>query len=465
MASDLEYLNLLVWQALGSTLNHLVWCSILGLMLQCFLLGIVFSHCRRYLETYTLSDPAVTVLGVVIGIGLVMTNLGVTCSQTRRLISQSGDHSPMASADNTGNLIVVSLATAIGFAGMVYGIWKIWKLAGKSRVMFCGPLGVAALAYLGLSGAVLRHGVTKPETQLANLDSITVWINSQGNYYKAWAGLLFGVYFTIWLMTALLLFGQKRIFGTEGGLYKTLLWVISESMLPIIVASLVLLIQLTSHTPSLATSSRVTIQTLPALALLSILNPLIYRTRLQAIVDSRSLAETDLSNSIGLSRLSRGKRMTVSTFSFKNFSYKEKLKDEEEHSVRVTVDTHVMENNISPPPSAFSFNSRFRDISPLASPTPTLFPNGCSSPVFPKLASPFDPYEASVALEDDSRSFQNISAPSFKSAVPSGKSLAVSKIDRSKSIKSERTVKKKKKMGPVLDPSGWPDMPERKDKD
>lgn len=85
-------------------------------------------------------------------------------------------------------------------------------------------------------------------------------------------------------------------------------------------------------------------QCLPALSLISILNPLTYRHRLQSIIDTQSnvgLKPSDAGGCGGSGLITN--RLTGISSAFKSFSYKERPEDEEEISVRVTVDTYTFE--------------------------------------------------------------------------------------------------------------------------
>lgn len=227
-----------------------------------------------------------------------------------------------------------------------------------------------------------------------------------------------------------------------------LLWMVAESMLPVSIVALVFLIHLCLYTPSLANIGRTIMQCLPALSLISILNPLTYRHRLQSIIDTQSnvgLKPSDAGGCGGSGLITN--RLTGISSAFKSFSYKERPEDEEEISVRVTVDTYTFEN-VSSTPSTHDFSNGYKELSPVASPTPTLLPDSSSAVLAPIV--PFDPREFVGQLpQGDSQSARTFVAPSFKSAVPSGKSIA-----RTKSQKSS----KKPKGGPILDPAGWPEL-------
>ncbi|OWZ33703.1 hypothetical protein C356_05357 [Cryptococcus neoformans c45] len=449
MASDEAYLNLLLWQTLSSTPNYLLWCSVLGLVFQCILLGILISQARRYLEVYSLRDPLPLVLVVVTGLGAVIAVLAIACIQIHRLISESDDYLTVSAVDNVSNLVIFGIAGALGSAGLVHSICKVWKISGATRFYVCGPLALGVLASWGLVLSALVHGASIPEITVINFDYVDVWMKKQAILYKCWAGLLAGMYLTTWYSRNYFLARQCKQFGEQKSLSRMLLWMVAESMLPVSIVALVFLIQLCVYTPSLANIGRTIMQCLPALSFISILNPLTYHHRLQSIIDTQNnvgLKPSDTGGPGGFGLITN--RLAGLSSAFKSFSYKERQKDEEERSVRVmTVDSYVFENVSSQPPS-HNFSNGYGDLSPVASPTPTLLPDSSSVVLAPTV--PFDPYEFVGQLpQKDPQSPRTFVAPSFKSAVPSGKSIA-----RTKSQKSS----KKPRGGPILDPTGWPEL-------
>lgn len=100
----------------------------MGLVFQCILLGILISQARRYLEVYSLRDPVPLVLVVVTGLGAVIAVLAIACIQIHRLISESDDYLTVSAVDNISNLVIFGIAGALGGAGLIHAICKVWKV-------------------------------------------------------------------------------------------------------------------------------------------------------------------------------------------------------------------------------------------------------------------------------------------------------------------------------------------------
>lgn len=98
--------------------------------------------------------------------------LAVTCIQVHRLISEFDDYPAVAAVDNANNLAIFGIAGALGGAGLVQGICKVWKvcdcwifgndyscgvsltgmgqISGTARFYVCAPLALGMLASWGM---------------------------------------------------------------------------------------------------------------------------------------------------------------------------------------------------------------------------------------------------------------------------------------------------------------------------
>lgn len=98
--------------------------------------------------------------------------LAIACIQIHRLISESDDYLTVSAVDNISNLVIFGIAGALGGAGLVHAICKVWKvcdfwifggdyscgvsltemgqISGAARFYVCGPLVLGVLASWGL---------------------------------------------------------------------------------------------------------------------------------------------------------------------------------------------------------------------------------------------------------------------------------------------------------------------------
>lgn len=146
--------------------------------------------------------------------------LAIACIQIHRLISESDDYLTVSAVDNISNLVIFGIAGALGGAGLIHAICKVWKvcdfwifggdyscgvsltemgqISGATRFYVCGPLALGVLASWGLVLSALVHGASIPEITVINFDYVDVWMKKQAILYKCWAGLLAGMYLTTW---------------------------------------------------------------------------------------------------------------------------------------------------------------------------------------------------------------------------------------------------------------------------
>lgn len=98
--------------------------------------------------------------------------LAIACIQIHRLISESDDYLTVSAVDNISNLVIFGIAGALGGAGLIHAICKVWKvcdfwifggdyscgvsltemgqISGATRFYVCGPLALGVLASWGL---------------------------------------------------------------------------------------------------------------------------------------------------------------------------------------------------------------------------------------------------------------------------------------------------------------------------
>ncbi|ODO08597.1 hypothetical protein L198_00328 [Cryptococcus wingfieldii CBS 7118] len=387
-----------------------------------------------------MSDPASLVVGVMLGLAGVITNVGITAVQAHRLLTGSSDYASIIVTDMKDNIATFAIARILCTAAAGHHTWRVREMAGISRRhWFCSHLILIVLAFVGMTGAVGPQNYASrhiTNLSISNLDSFQTWLPIQGDLYRGWVALLAGGNICIWAALAALIVEQRKGFGQYHGLGRMVSGSlqVSPRLLPSVIVGCALLVQLCASTPSLGMTdaddcqcaiggtSRTTLQTLPALALISVLGPLNYRRCLQAIVETATEGADKLSVS----------HMTGSSM-FKSFSYKGQPCDEEgEGSVRVTVDTYVASHVSS---LASNANTRNGGL-PVTSPTPTLISDVLHGAIVD--VSCCNQVQACASLrQGETRSFRTTVAPSFKSAVPSGKSVARTKSVASKSAKSE----------------------------
>ncbi|KIR54549.1 hypothetical protein I315_03035 [Cryptococcus gattii Ru294] len=145
---------------------------------------IMISQTRRYLDADSLTDAVPLVLAVMVGLDAV---IGMRPSSQVDIGIRS--YATVAAVDTSNSLAILSIVGALrgrhwvssrylqsaGVIGQVS--------AGTARFYICVPLTLGVHASWAL-----------PLTYFINLDSVDVWVKKQAILYKIWAGLLGGMY-------------------------------------------------------------------------------------------------------------------------------------------------------------------------------------------------------------------------------------------------------------------------------
>ncbi|WWC86724.1 uncharacterized protein L201_001602 [Kwoniella dendrophila CBS 6074] len=473
-AGDQAYLNLILLQTLGSDRSNLIWCSVWGLIVQSNLLGILVYKILKIINNRKRCSK--WVVGVIIcGLIILLIQLGITIDQSYRL-TFTGDSSSIAIDDSRRNIGTIVICGILSTLNLVYGSWLIWNMGQKKRFVIPTTIGITISLRIILGIAIVTYQI--PIATVSKMFLIKEWVKKQGILLRVWSALLLVLHGQICLTLGYLIRSMKKMDKSQK------MKVICEALILPIAILAISLIYSAVEIPSFANAFKPLIQSLPALFLFSFIHLLSLsygfkgKNNGRLSIDSsayyyttpqidirKGLLPSSSSDTYSYSGYtsSSTSASTPSSFDrgFKNpKDYRESFSD----SVVMTVDTLGSESKtLSPPPSAYSFGSgsesgsgssqrsklNHRYIpSPLPSPlhTPknpeyTDIPLSIIAP-FSEWLNQQNPNAGLPSNEDDTIIEQD--TLSYKSAVPSGKTLLRTKSERSK-----------KDRGIILDHTGW----------
>nr|XP_019046959.1 hypothetical protein I302_03565 [Kwoniella bestiolae CBS 10118]OCF25889.1 hypothetical protein I302_03565 [Kwoniella bestiolae CBS 10118] len=445
-AGDKAYLDLVLLQTLGSDRVNLIWCSIWGILVQAYLLGFLISKIWEIGVRWKRYEKGI--LGcVAVELALIIAQLGVSIDQTYR-ISFTSIYTDIAVDDSWRNVVGMICCGVMGGMSMGYGIWSVWKMSPRKRLII--PLIILNIISLGLIMGLSVISCQMPLASVSRLYLVEEWVNRQGVLMRCWLGMGLVSHAGVWIIMVWLI-RSKREFDKGRRL--------------VIVAQ-----ALAVEVPSLANASRPIFQSFSPLHLLSF----IYLLRISHPVPT----STDDGENGGI-RLSESESISIyyksppvsrrgllpdsySGYTTSTSSGQRSIQSSKSGlgmgSVKVSIDQIVTESkSVTSPPSAYKFKDkqpiahiRYPSSSTIASPIPTpRYSNSGYSDVPLSIIAPFSEwleYNSTRDLPSDSNNDNeaNNDKMSYKSAVPSGKTLYRSKSERSK-----------KDGGIVLDHTGW----------
>ncbi|WVQ69467.1 uncharacterized protein L199_007685 [Kwoniella botswanensis] len=466
-AGDKAYLDLVLLQTLGSDRDSLIWCSIWGIVIQGYLLGFTISRLWRFVCRRKKYEKVIWG-GVLGGLMLIIIQLGMTIDQTYRIIFTSY-YTDISKDDARRNIVTIVCSGTMGGLSVGFGMWMLWKMIPRTLLII--PFVIPTTISIGLTVGISVILYRMPKASVSKLFLVQEWLRKFGILLRVWLGVELVLHVGIWSIMVWQIRSKKEF---EKG--EKLRIVCQALCLPTLVI-IVLLIYSLVELPSLVNASRPIIQSLSHLFFLTFM----YLLDLSHFTPSSSEGEIALPESSSVYYKSppiskrgllpdsySGYTTTTSTSSGSGSgsgghrgpkSPKSKVGI---GSVRVSIDQLVTESkSISSPPSAYKFkdkqphtHQRYPSLSPVQSPIPTpRYSNSGYSDVPLSIIAPFSewleynsPHHHTQAHDGDEEGIHGADADnmSYKSAVPSGKTLLRTKSERSK-----------KDRGIVLDHTGW----------
>ncbi|OCF30395.1 hypothetical protein I316_07963 [Kwoniella heveanensis BCC8398] len=495
-AGDKAYLNLLIWQTLESSAIGCLWSSVWGIAVQGVVMGMIGMRLLPLVQG-RLAISRLQLCGVALGAGVVTAALGVSLDQTHRLIGSLQDYLSVLRIDQLENLVIVALAGVLGVSLMLHVVWRVWLSSRK--ILLITFLILLHLTTLGLTLSILVHGPAMPIPSVSKFRIFGRWVKMQGLLVQLWMGSMVAGLVLVWSSWVLCV----AMKGRQGRGKDVRM--ICATMVPSTVIALIMLIYLCATGGSLDNASRAILQSLPAIFCLTILHLILENASPSEggikLCDSPypvySYTSPPPPSAYSYSRAgsSLHQRLTQNLVDHHQVQAQAQAQaqaqvrsqsrhtgrtngtsrsgvSEDAGSVKVIVDKMVhkspsLSHSISPPPSAWTFNRSRYTPSQASTPIPT---PGFQAEVYPEVPlsvmAPFTDWDYDPNYWDADRDGDSVRtniAPSFKSAVPSGKTLLI----RSKSERSKKSRRRSEAVGGgggggggggiiTLDHSGWP---------
>ncbi|WVR04809.1 hypothetical protein IAU60_001821 [Kwoniella sp. DSM 27419] len=285
-------IDAILWHSLQSTPMNTLFHMVIAAMLQAMVVSSIMDKTGRYYEYFRSTDRKVFLGLVGLGCLLSIGALGVSCAQIHRMVFHvEGEfHRIFRSiflSDQTtllyGGLMNLS-------AGCYYG-WRTWLMLHRQwwvvPLLLTGLLGNFAASLL-----CAIYGIGLPSVTLENLDRLGRFFNTYTRYSKIWGGLTLGVDAALCAcLTCLLLRSKESVFHREKKIFRRLMALMYESMLPPVVFLLVLECT-TNEAGSPTTDWRKFLTTCtPCLYFHSVVSALVGRQTIRDLLDAKLVAE------------------------------------------------------------------------------------------------------------------------------------------------------------------------------
>ncbi|WVQ96275.1 hypothetical protein IAU59_003379 [Kwoniella sp. CBS 9459] len=284
-------LSPILWDQMKAFSESTVWYSLIGTVLQAMLVSSVIGMTIKYFTYFTKHDSPVLLAGIGIGTTIQIGELALTCAEDYRLIYCGQDH-----FDDAFRFIIIAdmvrlLTAAIFnvFAGGYY-TWRVWMMIGRKWYLI-PPFAMGGMVQMVMAVLAVAHGCKIPEITTDTIKQLPDLLPGVMKFFKAWGAITLAVDGALCvLMTVMLFKTQESLFHNETRVFKKLIALIYETMLPPVVCLLILEAASGSKGSPLTDMRRIITCILPVLYYHSALNTLVGRQAIRDILDGK-LAE------------------------------------------------------------------------------------------------------------------------------------------------------------------------------
>ncbi|WVQ86233.1 hypothetical protein IAT38_008401 [Cryptococcus sp. DSM 104549] len=285
-------MSAMLWEGIGSNPVDTVWYSVVGMVLQGMAVSAILTKTVEYFDYFTHTDSLFLLLGIAFGASLTVVSLGLNFAEAYKYVHDGADH-----LDSIFRFIMWSdmsyllLGTLFNFFAGCYYAWRAWKMA-RSKWWLIPPFAIGLVAQLVVGVIAVAHGYKLPPVSLATVASLPAFFDKSVKLFKTWGAVTLAVDGCICVcMTVMLVKSKDSMFNNEGKIFRKLLSLVYETMLPPVLCLIILEASSGKKGSPLTDWRRIITSVLPVFYFHSVLSTLCGRASIRKILDSRLQAE------------------------------------------------------------------------------------------------------------------------------------------------------------------------------
>ncbi|OCF44845.1 hypothetical protein I317_01334 [Kwoniella heveanensis CBS 569] len=276
-----ELYNQAIFAALHSTPRTITWYCALGAGFEGLVLGAILTQVYRYYEHFHLQDARVTLFLVGVGTVACLGQFAVNLWQAYMFIDKAATTvNSIIIKDVYADMVVLIFTGLFNLAAVTYFSKRAIKLVGKAR-LFAPLLGFLGIASFAMCIACVCSGFNLPH----NPAELQTWIARVNRYVIAWTAVALLTDICVCVaMTYALLKCRDEIKAAATSLFRKLLMLTFETMLPPALVTFLLLVFGGIATATMGNFSRVLVWCIGPLYFHAILHSLVGRQDVQFIL-------------------------------------------------------------------------------------------------------------------------------------------------------------------------------------
>ncbi|WVQ84386.1 hypothetical protein IAT38_006538 [Cryptococcus sp. DSM 104549] len=283
----------LMWTMVGGSIKNTSWYSCIGVVLQGMIVSAIVSKTTQYSEYFTKSDSIYLLEAIGLGAFLSVGTLALTCAETYLLVYET----PSNVASTFRTVMMCDMAHLIvgavfNLAAGAYYAYRAWKMS-RENWWLVPPFVAGLLAQFIVAIVAVAHGFKIPKLDtLAQVKELATFMPSTIRHFKTWGAITLAVDGSLCVFMSFMLFKSRQgIFHNETRLFKKLLSLVYETMLPPAVCLLILEASSGVSGSPLTDARRIITCILPVLYFHSVLQTPVGRQQVRDILDSKLAAD------------------------------------------------------------------------------------------------------------------------------------------------------------------------------
>ncbi|WWC62906.1 uncharacterized protein I303_105504 [Kwoniella dejecticola CBS 10117] len=265
--------NAILWRQMGSSVNSTTWYAIVGTVLQSLIVSSILSNSFSYFEYFTQSDSIWLLEAVGLGAIMSVGALALTCAQAYKLVYENehniASHFRFLMFGDMSHLLIGAIFNA---AGAAYYAHRAWKMSGNK--------------------CAVANGMQIPHLTIEAVQDLPAFMNGTITWFRAWGAITCAIDGSLCLFMTFMLFKSKQgIFHNQDKIFKRLISLVYETMLPPVLCLLILESCSGISGSPLTDFRRIFTSILPVLYYHSVLSTLVGRKTIAKLLNRKLNAE------------------------------------------------------------------------------------------------------------------------------------------------------------------------------
>ncbi|WWC71063.1 uncharacterized protein I206_105016 [Kwoniella pini CBS 10737] len=284
--------NAILWAQMGSSVNSTTWYAIIGTTIQSVIVSSILSNTFSYFEYFTQSDSIWLLEAVGLGAIISVGTLALTCAQAYKLVYENehniASHFRFLMFGDMSHLLIGAIFNA---TGATYYAYRAWRMSGNKWYII-PPFAIGILAQFIVAIIAVSNGMQIPHLTLAIVRDLPTFMESTITWLRAWGAITCVIDGILCLFMTFMLFKSKQgIFHNQDKLFKRLISLIYETMLPPVLCLLILEACSSISGSPLTDFRRIFTSIIPVLYYHSVLSTLVGRKTIANILQRKLIAE------------------------------------------------------------------------------------------------------------------------------------------------------------------------------